>query len=296
MVVAMVAALVAMLGVVRGAVAEGLKVVATFSILGDMARQVGGAHVQVTTLIGPNGDPHAYEPTPEDAGRLKEAKVVIANGLGLEGWMARLIAASGFQGQPVVASAGVKVRNLKGEGGRSSVDPHAWNSAANGAIYVGNIVRAFVDADPAHAAAYQAHGARYAAELERLDAHARARLAAIPADRRRVLTTHDAFGYFADAYGLTLLSPLGFSTGQEASAGGVAGVIRQIRETGVRVYFLENSGDPRLVEQIGAATGARSGGALYVESLSAADGPAATYRALFEHNLDQVVRALAAVP
>ncbi|MQT71534.1 metal ABC transporter substrate-binding protein, partial [Pseudomonas sp. FSL R10-0071] len=221
-----------------------IEAVASFTVLADMVQNVGGDHVHVTSLIGPNGDPHAYEPTPNDAQALKRADLVFVSGLHLEGWLDRLIKASGYQGQPVVLSNGIKTRSME-EDGKRITDPHAWNSAANGVVYVRNIISALQKADPANASDYQAKGEQYIQQLEQLDAYARAQVQAIPSDKRKVLTSHDAFGYFGDAYGVTFLSPLGFSTETEASASDVAKLIKQIKQEHVSTYFFENSSDPR---------------------------------------------------
>ncbi|EIK93914.1 periplasmic solute binding protein [Pseudomonas sp. M47T1] len=273
--------------------AKPLETVASFTVIADMVKTVGGDHVHVTSLIGPNGDPHVYEPTPADAQALRHADITFVSGLHLEGWMDRLITASGYQGTPVVLSTGIKARSME-EDGQQIVDPHAWNSAANGVVYVRNIVAALKQADPADTAQFQANGDRYIKELQDLDSYARTQVQAIAKTRRKVLTSHDAFGYFGDAYGVTFLSPLGFSTENEASAADVSTLIRQIKREHVSAYFFENSGDPRLVKQIAAATGAQPGGELYVEALSPADGPAPTYAKMFRYNVDQLVAAMKA--
>ncbi|WPO98390.1 metal ABC transporter substrate-binding protein [Pseudomonas sp. HR96] len=271
--------------------AEPLHAVASFTVIADMVHVVGGEHVQVTSLIGPNGDPHVYEPTPADAQALHNADIAFVSGLHLEGWMDRLIKASGYAGTPVVLSQGIKTRGMQ-EDGEKIVDPHAWNSAANGVIYVRNIIAALDQADPTHAADYERNGKAYIQQLQGLDAYARAQVQAVPAAQRKVLTSHDAFGYFGDAYGVNFISPLGFSTENEASAADVSKLIRQIKQERVSAYFFENSGDPRLVKQIAAASGAQPGGELYVEALSPADGPAATYAQMFRYNVDQLVTAM----
>jgi zinc/manganese transport system substrate-binding protein len=258
-----------------------------------MVHNVGGDRVHVTSLIGPNGDPHVYEPTPTDAQALKHADLAFVSGLHLEGWLDRLIVASGYQGQPVVLSDGIKTRSME-EDGERIVDPHAWNSAANAVIYVRNIIAALKRVDPAGAAEYQANGDRYITQLQALDAYARTQVQSIPMAQRKVLTSHDAFGYFGDAYGVTFLAPLGFSTEAEPSAADVARLITQIKSEHVSAYFFESSGDPRLVKQIAAASGAQPGGELYVEALSAADGPAASYTQMFRYNVDQLVKAMKA--
>ena len=271
--------------------ARPLEVVASFTVLADMVRQVGGDLVHVTSLVGPNGDPHAFEPSPDDARVLRAADLVFVSGLGLEGWMDRLITASGYPGKIVVASDGVRALHME-EDGKEITDPHAWNSAANGSIYAGNIVTALTAADLGNALTYRTNGDRYTELLKGLDRYAREQIASVPPSRRKVLTTHDAFGYFAAAYGVTFLSPLGFSTESEASAKDVAKLIRQIKAEHVRAYFFENSNDPRLVKQIANATGAQPGGMLYVEALSLPDGPAPTYAAMFRRNVDELVSAM----
>jgi len=288
MLLAAVFALSSMAGLAQ---AKPIEAVASFTVLADMVQNVGGDHVHVTSLIGPNGDPHAYEPTPNDAQALKRADLVFVSGLHLEGWLDRLIKASGYQGQPVVLSNGIKTRSME-EDGKRITDPHAWNSAANGVVYVRNIISALQKADPANASDYQAKGEQYIQQLEQLDAYARAQVQAIPSEKRKVLTSHDAFGYFGDAYGVTFLSPLGFSTETEASASDVAKLIKQIKHEHVSTYFFENSSDPRLVKQIADASGAQPGGELYVESLSPADGPAPTYAQMFRYNVDKLTAAM----
>jgi zinc/manganese transport system substrate-binding protein len=271
--------------------AKTIEAVASFTVIADMVHNVGGDHVHVTSLIGPNGDPHAYEPTPNDAQSLKKADIVFVSGLHLEGWLDRLIKALGYKDKPVVLSDGIKTRSME-EDGKRITDPHAWNSAANGIVYVRNIITALQKADPTNASDYKDNGERYIAELKQLDAYALTQVQAIPREKRKVLTSHDAFGYFGDAYGVTFLSPLGFSTETEASAADVAKLIKQIKHEHVSTYFFENSSDPRLVKQIADASGAQPGGELYVEALSPADGPAASYLQMFRYNVDKLTAAM----
>ncbi|GFM60033.1 metal ABC transporter substrate-binding protein [Pseudomonas cichorii] len=271
--------------------AKPLEAVASFTVIADMVSNVGGDRVHVTSLIGPNGDPHVYEPTPRDAQALKSADLTFVSGLHLEGWMDRLIKASGYKGQPVVLSDGIKTRYMQ-EDGKLITDPHAWNSAANGVIYVRNIIAALKKADPEGASVYEANGQRYIVQLQQLDLYAREQVQSVPESKRKILTSHDAFGYFGDAYGVTFLSPLGFSTESEASAADVAKLIRQIKSEHVTAYFFENSGDPRLVKQIADASGAQPGGELYVEALSPPDGPAASYVQMFRYNVDKLTAAM----
>ncbi len=288
--------------------AAPLKVVATFSILGDLVAKVGGDHVKVRTIVGPNGDAHVYEPTPADARDTAAAGLVVVNGLGLEGWFNRLIDASGYSGPVATASEGVTPIALNEEKAagmpvedeaaqeqgahHGAADPHAWQSVANAEIYVKNIAAALCQADRDDCAAYQANAAAYTAELQEIDSSIRTGFAAIPAERRKVITTHDAFGYFAREYGVTFLAPLGVSTESEASAGDVAKLIGQIRHEGVTAVFFENISDPRLIQQIAAETGIRPGGELFSDALSPPDGPAATYADMMRHNANLLQSAM----
>ncbi len=273
--------------------AKTLHAVASFTVLADMVHQVGGDHVEVVSLVPPNGDPHDYEPTPDDAKRLKSADVVFTSGLGLEGWFARLAKASGYAAAPVIASDGIKQRKME-EDGKTIADPHAWNSIPNATIYVHNIEAALSKADPADAATFRANAEAYQATLKALDGYAHAQIDGVAAADRKVLTTHDALSYFGAAYGVKFLSPLGFSTENEPSASAVAQVMKQIRAEHVGTYFFENSNDPRLVKQIAEATGAQPGGELFVESLSPPDGPAPTYADMFKYNVDKLVAGMKA--
>jgi zinc/manganese transport system substrate-binding protein len=273
-----------------------IPVVATFSILGDFVRNVGGDRVKLTTLVGPDGDGHVYAPTPADARRLTEAKVVIANGLGYEGWIGRLVRSSGTKAVPVEAAKGVS--SLKEEGGghgghgRADIDPHAWQSVPNAKAYVANIRDALAAADPAGRDAYEANAKAYLAKLDALDAEVRAAVARIPADRRRVITSHDAFHYFEKAYGLDFVAPQGVSTEAEASAKDVARIIAQIKRERIGAVFLENVSDPRLVERIAKETGAKVGPTIYSDALSGPDGPAPTYIEMIRHNMGAIGAAL----
>ncbi len=271
---------------------EPIKVVASFTVLADVVAQVGGEHVAVSSLVGPNGDPHEFEPSPADAKALKAAKLTFISGEGLEGWMERLISASGYEGKPVVVSDGITLRSMD-EDGKTVTDPHVWNSPVNVKVWVDNIEAALAKADPEDAAAFNANATAYKARLDALDAYANDKFSAIPEANRKILTSHDAFGYLGRDYGVTFLSPLGLSTETEASAADIAKLIEQIKTEHVKSYFLENSNDPRLVQQIAKATGAESGGELYVESLSEKDGPAPTYEQMFRYNIDQLSAAMA---
>jgi zinc/manganese transport system substrate-binding protein len=275
-----------------------LKVVATFSILGDFAKTVGGDRVDVRTLVGTGGDVHVYMPTAADADVIRTARLVIVNGLGLEGWLPRLVQASGGHATTVVATNGIAPRTFGASEQRDdreigSVDPHAWQSAKNAAIYVGNIRDAMMAADPANAATYRHNAAVYLARLEALDSEVRKQIALIPQDRRKVISTHDAFVYFAQAYGVTFIAPQGISTDSEPSARDIAAIIAQIRAQHIPAVFLENIADPRLMQQIAAETGAHIGGTLYSDSLTDAHGGAPTYVELVRRNVQTIVSALA---
>ncbi len=265
--------------------------VASFSVLGDIVKEVGGDHVTVATLVGPDGDPHTFEPKPADSQQLHNADVVFVSGLGLEGWMNRLITASGYKGHVITASEGVHSRTMEDDG-KTITDPHAWNSAANGAIYARNVMNALIAADPADAEYFRQKGNAYIQTLEQLDTWAKKTFAAIPQSRRHVITSHDAFGYFGAEYGVKFLAPVGFSTEAEASASDVAGLIAQIKQEKISTYFIENQTDPRLVKQIAAASGAKPGGELYPEALTAPNGPAATYVAAFKHNVNAIAASM----
>jgi zinc/manganese transport system substrate-binding protein len=270
---------------------DKLKVLASFSILGDFVNNVGGDRVEVATLVGPNGNAHVYAPSPADAKKVADAKLVFVNGLGFEGWLERLVKAAGGKARIVVATKGIAPRERAGDHGHA--DPHAWQSVPNAKIYVGNIRDALVAADPAGKAAYEANAAAYLAKLDALEREVRDVIAGIPADRRKVITSHDAFGYFEAAYGIAFIAPQGVSTEAEASAKDVAAIIAQIKKQKVPAVFLENVTDPRLVEQIARETGAKVGGVLYSDALTGARGDAPTYIELIRHNLRQLAAALA---
>nr|WP_310616300.1 metal ABC transporter substrate-binding protein [Pantoea cypripedii] len=273
------------------ALAKTVDAVASFTVLADIVKQVGGDHVNVKSLVGPNGDPHTFEPTPQDSQALAQADVVFVSGLGLEGWMDRLVSASGYKGSLVVASQGINTREMVDDG-KTITDPHAWNSMANGVIYATNVMNALIKADPEDAAAIRKQGENYIQQLQKLDSWAKTSFAAVPQSKRKVLTSHDAFGYFGQRYGVSFLAPVGFSTEAEASASDVASIIKQLKSEHINTYFMENQTDPRLVKQIASATGAKPGGELYPEALSEANGPAASYEAAFKHNVNVMLKSM----
>jgi zinc/manganese transport system substrate-binding protein len=272
-----------------------IRVVATITILGDMVKEVSGAHVALTTLVGPDGDAHAYEPTPSDVKALSAADLVVVNGLGLEGWMNRLIEASGYHGPIAVASQGVNPRYID-EDGKTVTDPHAWQDLENGHRYVVNIETALQQADPAHAGEYQAAARRYLAAIDAMDREVRNEIAEVPPEHRKVVSSHDAFGYFGAAYGVEFVAPQGISEAAEPSAADMKKLIDQIRSEHIKVLFFENALSPRLVEQIGRETGAVVGGTLYADALSPPDGPAPTYLDMFRHNLPLLKAAMLGKP
>ncbi|MDN2581165.1 zinc ABC transporter substrate-binding protein AztC [Aquibium sp. ELW1220] len=320
-----------------GAAAEPLKVVASFSIIGDLARNVGGDRIELTTLVGPNGDAHVYEPRPADAAAVARADVVLINGLHFEGFLSRLTEASGKDVPVVELTRGVTPIAMDEDGHHhedgdgeeakaddhghdhaegeddhakeaadghdhdeaghgheheGGVDPHAFQSVPNVTIYVRNIADAFCDHDPAGCDGYRQNAATYTARLDALDAEIRAIIGSIPQDKRRVITSHDAFGYFAATYGITFLAPEGISTEAEASATDVAALIRQIREDKASAVFVENITNTRLIEQIASETKLTIGGTLYSDALSDADGPAGTYIDLMRHNAETIAGAI----
>lgn len=271
---------------------ERLKVLATFSVLGDLVKNVGGDRVEVLTLVGPDSDAHVYAPSPADARKVADAAVVITNGLGFEGWISRLVRASGSKAPVVVATKGITVRKVAGAHGHGDADPHAWQSAANVKVYIANIRGALIAADPTGRDAYQANATTYLGKLDSLDAEIKAAVASIPADRRRIISSHDAFGYFQQAYGVEFIAPQGVSTEAEASARDVARIITQIKRLKIPAIFLENISDPRLMQRIAHETGARIGGRLYSDALTGEKGDAPTYLDLMRHNVRQLVAAL----
>lgn len=315
------------LGVVATANAQTpLKVVTSFSILDDMVSTIGGDHVAVTSLVGRNGDAHTFSPKPADAQSLADADLVVVNGLQFEGWIDRLIDASGYEGEVAVATDGIEplafdgVHDHGGEHGHSDdhdhgdahdhdhgdahdhaeaghhhdhgdMDPHAWQSLENGEQYARNIRDALIEADPDNAEDYRDNAERYIDEMEALDATAKEQLAQIPEDQRLIITSHEAFGYFADAYGLELLSPGGVSTLSEPSASDMAALIQQINESHAQALFLENMSNPALINQLHEETGVAVGGELYADALTD-EGEGSTYLGMLQHNIDTIVEAL----
>ena len=265
-----------------------INVVASFSILGDFVSQVGGERVHVTTLVGADGDVHVYTPAPSDASKIADAKLLVINGLGLEGWLPRLVQSAGGNAAIVTATKGITPLEIG-----SVPDPHAWQSVVDAKIYVANIRDALITADPADAETLRVTAQTYLAKLDALDREVRQAVARIPQSRRKVISAHDAFGYFAKAYGIEFIAPSGVSTDSEASARDVAAIISQIRAFKIPAVFLGNVSDPRLMQRIAAETGARIGGTLYTDSLTGEIGAAPTYIDMVRHNITTLTSALA---
>ena len=273
-----------------------LETIASMSIIGDFVRQIGGERVQVTTLVGAGGDTHTFQPAPQDARRMVQAKLVFINGLGLEGWLPRLVQSSGSKAKVVTVSNGVTAMREASDGHSHGhghdLDPHAWQDVANAKLYARNIRDALSAADPEGASFYTARAEAYMAELDQLERDIKAGLTQIPAERRRIITSHDAFGYFAKAYSLSFVAPQGISTEAEASSRDVARIIRQVRAQKIPAVFLENISDPRLMTQIAHETGSKIGPRIFSDSLSDSSGPAPTYLDMMRHNLRAFIEAL----
>jgi zinc/manganese transport system substrate-binding protein len=266
---------------------EKMKIVASFSILGDMVEQVIGDHASVTTIVGPDADAHIYQPSVADARSVADADVIFVNGLGFETWSDTLIAESGTQSSVHVATDGITPVLVDGE-----VDPHAWNSLLNGVVYVTNIADVLKQKLPEHANDIDANTSAYIAKLNALDAETKAALAELGDDKRTVVTAHDAFGYLADAYGMNFLAPVGIDSEAEPSAQELAQLIAQLKEDGAAALFVENITSPALVQQISDETGLEIGGRLFSDALSERGGPATSYLAMFKHNLSTLLEAL----
>ncbi|GLS35397.1 metal ABC transporter substrate-binding protein [Mesorhizobium tianshanense] len=286
------------------AIAEPLKVVASFTVIADFAKNVGGDRINLTTIVGPDGDAHVYEPNPADAVAMAGADVVLVNGLHFEGFLQRLIDASATKATIAVLTRGVTPINFKPEfadadahedadtGGETATDPHAFQSIANAKIYVKNIADAFCTADADGCDSYKANAVAYTEKLDALEGEVQAAIQSIPKEKRVVITSHDAFGYFEKAYGLTFLAPEGVSTESEPSAADVARLVSQVKQDKAAAVFIENITNARLIEQIASETGIKVGGTLYSDALSQPDGPASTYIDLMHNNIAQIKGAI----
>jgi len=276
--------------------AAPMPVVASFSVVADLTREVGGDRVTVSSLVGPNQDAHVFQPTPSDAKKVAAAKVFVVNGLGFEGWINRLSRSANFKGVMIEGTKGVKPRKATEEEGHDEqghdhgdVDPHAFQDPARVQTYVKNIAAGLSKADPAGASYYQARAASYTKQLQQLDAWAQQQFATVPVAQRKVLTSHDAFGYLGDRYQVHFLAPQGVSTDTEASAKGVATLIRQVKREKVKAVFFENMTDPRLLKQLSDEAGVKIGGRLYSDALSPEGGPASTYLTMFRYNVSTIL-------
>lgn len=279
-------------GAARAAEKLPVPVTASFSILGDLVRVVGSERVSVTTLVGPNEDAHAFAPKPADARAIAQTKLLVTNGLGFEPWAQKLAKSAGYRGETVLASQGVKPRVMAEEKGHDEADPHAWQNPGNVVLYVRNIAAALSQVDPAGSAVYQANTDAYIKELQTLDAWAKAQFAAIPVAKRKVITSHDAFGYFAVHYQISFLAPQGVSTDAEPSAKQVAQLIKQIQREKIRAVFVENMSNPKLLAQLSKDAGVSLGAPLYSDALSSIDLPGATYLLMMRHNVTQLAAGM----
>lgn len=273
--------------------ADAIPVVASFSILADFVHEVGGERVRIDTLAGPDQDAHEFQPRPGDARRIAAARVVVLNGLGFEGWLPRLIRAAGFKGTQVVASEGIRTLRARDEHGHGHADPHVWQDPKRAQVMVQRIAAGLAASDPAGKATYEANAARYRDRLEALHAWIEAQYAPIARDRRRVVTSHDAFAYYGARYGIDFLAAQGVTTRADPSAQEIARLVQQIRRERIAAIFIEGMTNPRILEQVAAESGARIGGTLYSDALSGPDGPAPSYEAMMRHNTGRIVAALA---
>jgi zinc/manganese transport system substrate-binding protein len=276
-----------------------MKAVATFSILGDLLAEVAGDKVELSVVVGPDIDAHAYQPRPTDARALAEAKVLVSNGLGFEGWIDRLAKAAPFKGKAIVATAGVATLKAGAGHGHShghshghGPDPHCWQDVQRARTYVANIAKGLAEADPANAAYYRERAQAFDRRLVDLDAWVKAEIAKVPADKRRAITGHDSFRYFSSAYGVKFQSPRGYNTSSEPSARDVATLIREVREQRIKALFVENMTNPGLIDQIARESGAVVGPRLYTDALSGPDGPAPTYEKMMRHNVTALVAGM----
>ena len=282
----------AALTAVNAQAADKLPVMASFSILGDLLKVVGGDRVSVTTLVVADEDAHVFEPKALDAKNLLQTKLLVTNGLGFEPWAQKLVKSAGYKGRSLVASQGLKARTMLDEKGQAETDPHGWQDPTNVVVYTRNIAAALSTLDPPGASMYQANSDAYIKELQALDAEAKTAFAAIDASKRKVITSHDAFGYFGAHYGIKFLAPQGVSTEAEPSAKAVAQLIRQIQKEKIKAVFVENMTNPKLLAQLSKDAGVTAGPALYVDALSKAGGPADTYLKLMRHNVTQLAAGM----
>lgn len=278
--------------------AEPIPVVVSFSILSDLVQAVGGERVAVSTLVGPNANAHAFEPKPVDAKTILQSKLFVINGLNFEPWAQKLATSAGYKGLTVIASQGITARHLSPEPGHShasaqnDIDPHGWQDPSHVMTYVKNIEKSLSSLDPAGASSYKLNSQSYIKQLVELDQFAKDQFAAIAPPKRQVITSHDAFGYFAARYQIRFLAPQGINADTEPSAKGVAQLIRQIKHDHIRAVFVENMSNPKLLAQITQDTGVTLGPKLYVDALSGPGEPGATYLTMMRHNITQLVAGM----
>lgn len=272
--------------------ADKLPVMASFSILSDLVQVVGGDRIAVKTLVAADEDAHVFEPKPADAKNLLLSKLLVTNDLGFEPWAQKLVKSAGYKGQRVAASQGVKTRTMTDTKSKDETDPHAWQDPTNVVIYVRNIAAALSNVDPSGSSIYKTNSEAYVKELEELDAEAKTAFAAVSPEKRKVITSHDAFGYFGAHYGIRFIAPQGMSTEAEPSAKEVAKLIRQIQKEKIKAVFVENMGNPKLLAQLSKDAGVTVGPTLYVDALSRAGGPADSYLKLMRHNVTQLAAGM----
>ncbi len=285
---------------------QKLRVIASFSILGDIVAQVGGDQVEVTTLVPAMGDAHVFQPTPSHARAVAGADVLVVNGLNFEPWLDRLVTASGFKGRHVVAAEGITPREMGGQGhahhnhgpggddhdDHGVADPHVWHDLQRMQTYIANIAQGLAAVDPVHAEGYRMRGAAYAAELKALDAWAATEIGKLPRAHRKVITQHDAFGYLAARYKIDFMAAQGVTTKAEASAEAVGRLSRQIKREKVQALFFENIANPRLIEQIAREAQVKVGGRLYSDALSPPGGEADSFVKMYRLNITRLIEAM----
>lgn len=267
-----------------------IKILTTFSILKDFAQQIGKDRVTVDTLVPPNGDPHVYEPKPSDVKKITSANLILMNGLGFEGWMERLIAAAQHEGISTVCTEHIHPRLVLED--TLVRDPHAWHSVSNAKIYIRNIANALIKIDPKNESYYEENTRKYLEELTNLDESIRRSVDKVDLQKRKIITAHDAFGYFGNSYGIQFLSPQGVSTESEPSIRSIIGLIKQIKKLGIKTIFVENISDQKIIHQISRETNAKIGGTLYSDGLSEDEGVASTYIKMIRHNFDLLLTAM----
>jgi ABC-type Zn uptake system ZnuABC Zn-binding protein ZnuA len=267
-----------------------LRAVATTTMIADLVRQVGGHRVTVKGIMAPGGDPHVYKPVPADAQAVAQAQIVFINGLKLEHWVEDLIHNAGGKHTLAVVTAGVKER--KSPFDANVPDPHFWFDVSRWRLAVRNVARMLRMADPEGAEVYDANAELYDQQLDSLDKWVRERVKQVPKERRKLVTSHDAFAYFGEAYGFEVVPVQGISTDAEASTQDVARVVDLVRKTGVKTLFVETSVNPKLIEQVARETGTTVGGALYSDSTGALDTPGGSYVGMVRDNASLIVEGL----